>query len=175
MFEEYLQDSYEFFEIAKNAESDREARRYFRASAFYASGAIEAFTNYIADSFAKAESLEPYEIAFLNDKILIFDPKKGQRVEKTEYHRLDEKLKVLINRFVPDFDFTEKAWSWLMEFKDFRDSLVHPRQNDDETTTSEYQAKMKRGLSGIIEIMNHISSGMFGKPLRKKILDLIPE
>ena len=60
MFEEYLQDSYIFLSIAEEASkkpNEREARRYYRASVFYAAGAIEAFVNYIADSFAQAESL----------------------------------------------------------------------------------------------------------------------
>jgi hypothetical protein len=176
MFEEYLQDSYAFFEIARKSKNDREARRYYRASVFYAAGAIESFTNYIADSFAKAENLTPHEIAFLNDKSLIFDAKKGTLKEKTDYHKLDDKLKILFRKFIPTFDFaTNNGWSSLMEFKDFRDSLIHPRQDEDETTTSEYQAKVKRGLGGVIEIINRLSLGIFKKPLRKKILDLIPE
>lgn len=175
MFEEYLQDAYEFFEIARKAQNDREARRYYRAAVFYTAGAIEAFTNYIADSFAKAESLTPHEIAFLNDKSLMFDPQKGGLKERVDYHKLDEKLKVLINKFIPDFNFSSTHWSWLMELKDFRDSLVHPRQNEDETTVAEYQAKVQRGLTGVIHIINYLSEGIFTRPLRKKILDLIPE
>ena len=76
MFEEYLQDSYEFFILARQASKkseERTARRYFRASVFYAAGAIEAFTNYIADSLAKAQTLSIHEISFLNDKALVFD------------------------------------------------------------------------------------------------------
>ena len=72
MFEEYLQDSYEFFILARQASKkseERTARRYFRASVFYAA----AFTNYIADSLAKAQTLSIHEISFLNDKALVFD------------------------------------------------------------------------------------------------------
>ena len=174
MFEEYLQDSYEFLVTAQKALNDREARRYYRASVFYAAGAIEAFLNYVADSFAKAESLTPYEIAFLNDKNLIFSVDKGL-VEKVEFHRLDDKLRFLIRKFVSEFDFNNKTWFRLMEFKDFRDSLVHPRQSEDETKIVEYQMKVSVGLSAIIEIMNCISQGIFKQPLRKQLLDLIPE
>jgi hypothetical protein len=80
MFEEYLQDSYQFLSIAEElatTSKDRDARRYYRASVFYASGAIEAFVNYIADSFAKAGSISPHEISFLNDKALIFSVDRG--------------------------------------------------------------------------------------------------
>ena len=178
MFEEYLQDSYEFLILAQQASQTsnvREAKRYYRASAFYAASAMEAFVNYIADSFAKAESLTPHEIAYLNDKNLFFSAKKAKLIEKVEFHRLDEKLKFLIRKFVPDFNFVNTSWSRLMEFKDFRDSLVHPRQSEDETEIAEYQRKLSTGIAGVIEIMNCISKGIFKKPLRKQLLDLMPE
>jgi hypothetical protein len=178
MFEEYLQDAYEFFQAAKkSAETgdERAARRFYRAAVFYAFGAVEAFVNYIADSFAKAQSLLPHEIAFLNDKSLTFSTDKFALIERTDYHRLEDKLKMLIRKFVPGFSFNSKSWSRTMEFKDFRDSLLHPRQNDDETSINEYEKKLRRGMAGTIEIMNLVSKGIFKRPLRKKLLDLMPE
>jgi hypothetical protein len=178
MFEEYLQDAYEFFQTAKKfgeARDERAARRFYRAAVFYASGAIEAFVNYIADSFARAESLSPQEIAFLNDKKLSFSTDKFTLIERPEYHRLEDKLKLLIRKFVPNFNFNSKSWSRTLEFKDFRDSLVHPRQSEDETSINEYEKKLRRGMAGTIEIMNLVSKGIFKKPLRKQLLDLIPE
>lgn len=179
MFEEYLQDAYEFFQIAQKAgkrSNAREARRYYRASVFYTAGAIEAFINYIADSFAKAASMSTHEIAFLNDKNLSFSSDKFKVIEKTEFHRLEDKLKFLIKRFVPGFDFHKnKDWSRLLEFKTFRDLLVHPRQIEDEMSITEYQKKLRTGIAGVIGVMNSISKGIYKKPLRNKILDLIPD
>ena len=176
MFEEYLQDSNEFLSIAKEAfkaSNEREARRYYRASVFYSAGAIEAFVNYIADSFAKAESLTAHETAFLNDKRLVFSIDKGLN-ERTEYHSIDDKLRLLLNKFVPSFDFGNVLWSNFMQFKNFRGSLVHPRQPEDKTEIVEYQTKVPTGLSSIIELMNCVSRGISQKPLRKQLLDLIP-
>ena len=177
MFEVYLRDSYEFF-LAGRASSkeskESEARRYYRASVFYASGAIEAFINYIADSFAKAGNIPRHEICFLNDRALVFSVGKGLK-EKIEYHKLDDKIRLLMGKFVPDFDFQCCAWSKFMDLKSFRDSLVHPRQVEDEINLAVYDEKLRTGLQAIIEIMNYISSGMFGTPLRKQLLDLIPE
>ena len=176
MFEEYLQDSNEFLSIAEEAfkaSNEREARRYYRASVFYSAGAIEAFVNYIADSFAQAESLTAHETAFLNDKRLIFSIDRGLN-ERTEYHSIDDKLRLLLNKFVPDFDFSSGIWSSFMQFKNFRDLLVHPRQADDKTEIIEYQTKVQAGLSSIIELMNCVSKGIFKKPLRRQLLDLIP-
>lgn len=174
MFEEYLQDSYAFFEIAKKKTSDREARRYYRASVFYAAGAIEAFVNYIADSFAKAESLTPHEISFLNDKILFFSADTGKLVEKTVFHKLEDKLKFLLRKFVLTFNFGSPIWSKISEFRDFRNSLVHPKKADDEIDVSVYQKKVHDGISSIIKIMDLLFQGIFKKPLRKQLLDLIP-
>jgi hypothetical protein len=179
MFEEYLQDSYEFLvrarEASNTAADQREARRCYRAAVFYAAGAMEAFLNYAADSFAQAESLTPHEIAFLNDKTLVFCPGSGKVVQRAEFHRVQDKLRVLLGRFVPEFEFKAPSWSQMIEFKRFRDSLVHPRAGDDETPLAEYDARVRAGLSAIIEIMNCISEGVFKKPLRKQLLDLIPD
>ena len=177
MFEEYLQDSYEFLVTAEKLSKDlkeREARRYYRASVFYASGAIEAFVNYIADSFAKAGNISQFEICFLNDKTLVFSVDKGV-VEKTEYHRLDEKIRFLIYKFTQGFDYQSLKWVKFMELKEFRDSLVHPRQIEDEMPTDEYRKRVRNGLRAIIEIMDFISRGIFQKPLRKQLMDLLPE
>jgi hypothetical protein len=177
MFEDYLQDAYEFLsvaEIRRKESKDREARRYYRASVFYAAGAIESFVNYLADSFAKAETMTPHEICFLNDKVLIFSARKGL-IERISYSRVDEKIRFLMGKFVSSCDFDSLTWVRFMEFKTLRDSLVHPRQMEDDTSLAEYHKKVRSGLKAIIEIMSSISSGMFGSPLRKQLLDLIPD
>lgn len=179
MFEEYLQDAYEFYEMANavaKTSKDREARRYYRASVFYTAGAVESFINYIGDAFAKAENLTPHEIAFLNDKTLYFSSDKDMLIEKVDYQNSESKIKFLIKKFAPDFDFeTNPSWSKYSQFKKFRNSLVHPRQNEDETSVSDYERNLRSGISGVIEVMNVVSKGVFKKPLRKQILDLIPD
>jgi hypothetical protein len=176
MFEEYLQDAYEFLIIAQRCKEDREARRYYRAATFYTAGAIESFLNYVAESFAHAQNLTPHEIAFLTDKNLTFSPEKVKVVEKTEYHKIEDKLKVLIRKFLPTLDLVKsKWWSELQEFKGFRDSLVHPRKSDDDTDVTAYNKRVTSGLRATIQGMNEISQGIFDKPIRKQLLDLMPE
>lgn len=179
MFEEYLQDAYEFLIIADSAANNsdnRSAKRYYRASVFYAASAMEAFVNYIGDSFEKAGSLPPYETAFLNDKQLVFDPQKSDLLEQIRHYGIDDKLKFLLRKFVPNYDLGKsESWSKFVEFKNFRDTLVHPRQSEDEYEIIYYQTKLRNGITGIIKLMNDILIGLFNKPLRKQILDLIPE
>ena len=178
MFEEYLQDADCFFTRAGEAArsgNENDARSFYRASIFCASSAIEAYVNYIGDSFAKAKTLPPHEIAFLNDKAIYFSTDKGAAVEKSEFHKLDDKLRVLMRRFVADYDFNNTDWNGLMDFKKFRDSLVHPRQIEDETPLADYRKKIQKGLGGIIGVMNSVSKGIYKKPLRRQLLDLIPE
>lgn len=151
MFEEYLQDAYEFKIAAEKSmreSEDRISRRYYRASVFYTSGAIEAFVNYVGDAFAKGNALSLTEIAFLNDKRLVCSPEKGALIERVEFNRVEDKLKFLIKKFDPAFNFNCTSWSQLSEFKDFRDSLVHPRKTEDELELSEY----KKGLMEAFQV-----------------------
>lgn len=175
MFEEYLQDASEFFEEAIKTTDVRIARRYYRAAIFYTSGAMEAFVNYIADTFEKGGTFTPHEIAFLTDKNLTFSQKKWGLTEKTEYHKVEDKIRFLLSKFSPDFDFNNQAWSSLMSLKDIRDSLIHPRNTEDETTAGEYRKILSTGLHGVISTMNSVSEAIFKKPLRLQILDLKPE
>lgn len=178
MFEEYLKDSHEFYTIAVTAKSCNEidkARRYFRISIICAFSALEAFVNYTAKSFEEADNLDRLEISFLNDKEMYFSVTQGVKT-RTKYNPIEEKLKVLVKRFVPDYNFTkEVTWNNLITFKNFRDSLIHSRVSEDETILSDYNRQIILGFSAIIGVMNMISTGMYKKPLRKSILDLIPE
>lgn len=173
MFEDYLEDSNYFAKEAFKTKREREAKRYYRVSVFCAMSAIEAFINYIGDTLAQGAIFQLYEIAFLTDKKLDILQGKFQIVEQMEYHKLENKLRFLIYKFVPDFDFEHNSsWPHFLEFKRFRDKITHPRQDEDQTDITKYEKVIKRGLSAIIEIMNHLCKGIFKRPLRKKILDL---
>ena len=174
MFEDYLFDSYSFYKKAQKCKNEREAKKYYRASIFYASSSIESFANYLADTFNQGESLSEFEIAFLLDKRLFFNHDKIEVEDKTEFHRVDDKLKILIKKFVEDFDFKCSDWYKFKEFKKFRNRLVHPRESEDNIDLTDYRDHLKRGLTSIINLMNIISNGIFKKPLRKQLLDLIP-
>ncbi|MCX5887119.1 MAG: hypothetical protein NT096_14620 [Proteobacteria bacterium] len=178
MFEEYLKDSHELFLLGKQAskeKKDMEAKRYFRASTFYALASMEAFINYTSQSFIMGNAMTDMEIAFLDDKHLYYSVDKGKIVEKREFHSTEDKIKLLIRKFVLGFDFNIPLWSRFTQFKNFRDSLVHPKSIEDEIEISTYKSKIKKGLSSVIELMNTLSIGMYKKPMRKKILDLIPD
>jgi len=174
MFEEYLSDANYFATTAR--ETNREAnvaRRYYRASIMCGWSAMEAFANYVALTFQEGQVLEPYELAFLNDRR--FGLRRGQFtiLEKTEHHPLAEKIRLLMSRFVPDFDFDRNAsWCQMLQFKEVRDQLVHSRQEEDETELEEYDKEISRGLSAIIDVMNVLCEGIFKRPLRKKLTDL---
>lgn len=178
MFEDYLKDSHEFFLNASEANNNNDvnkARRYYRVSVMCAFCAIESFVNYTAKSFEEANNIDRLELCFLTDKELYFSPSQGIKT-RIKFTSLDEKLKVMIRRFYPTYDFGKSVpWSNLMKFKEFRDSLVHSRKSEDETLLSEYELKIKRGFKSVVELMDLISQGMYQKPLRRNLLDLIPE
>ncbi len=178
MFEDYLQDAYEFVLLAKKAATvpnEKIAKRYFRAAVFCAASGLESFINYIADSFAKAGTLTKHEIAFLNDKAIIYSIDKKEVIERVEFHRLEDKLKLLFHKFEPGFDFRTPFWAQVLEFKDLRDSLVHPRKTEDEIGIADYDKRLLRGISATIQLMDQLSYSIFKKHLRPQILDLKPE
>lgn len=175
MFEEYLQDSAHFYQKAIETKANEiESKRYYRASIFFAVSAIEAFVNYVANSFELARNLNREEEYFINDKVVYFNDSKCEFQEKTEYHKLDHKIKYLIKKFHIEFDFTGGEWSEFQQFKKYRDSLVHPRKIEDETECAEYKKEAKRGLTRVITLISILSKGIYRKKLRKKLLDLIP-
>ncbi|MHC1770187.1 MAG: hypothetical protein AB9907_00375 [Flexilinea sp.] len=178
MFEDYLKDSNEFFLNAAEANKNNDinkARRYYRVSIMCAFSAIESFVNYTAKSFEEANNLDRLELCFLTDKKQFFKPTQGIRT-RIKFNPLDEKLQVLIRKFCPKYDFGKSVeWSNLMNFKKFRDSLVHSHKSEDETPLCEYEMQVKSGFKSVVELMNLISQGMYQKPLRKNLLDLIPE
>jgi hypothetical protein len=175
MFEEYLEDSYYFYESIGKMTVKREKERYLRASIFYVASAIESFMNHIGETFNKGESISEHEIAFLLDKKIIFDSDKIEVKDKIEYHKIEDKIKLIVRKFSCNFDFNSSEWSDFMAFKRFRDLLIHPREMDNEISIEEYKNQTEKGLKSSIAIMNSISLGIFKRPLRKKLLDLIPE
>jgi len=175
MFEDCLEDAYFFVCKAQGICDEREAKRNYRASVFYAMGAIEAFINFIADTLAHGDVLRSYEIAYLQDRWFGLHNGQFKTRSQADYHRLEDKLKLLIRRFLPDFDFEAAlSWSRLLRFKKLRDALTHPREDEDKLSTAEYKQEVEAGLSAVIEIMSQLSKGIFGKPLRKKLTDLSP-
>jgi hypothetical protein len=177
MFEVYLTDAATFLEQGKQAVLKghvEDARRYCRACVFCAYSALEAFVHYISVSFEQANSIEKHETAYLNDKRLSFDPTKGV-VERSEYHPLEEKIRVLLRRFAPEVDLGGTMWRQLKAFKLFRDSLVHPKKPEDDIDIADYSRNAETGLQIMIDIMDLLSTKIYKKPIRRKLRDLRPE
>lgn len=175
MFEDYLQDSFSFYELAEQnvSTNERIAKMYFRASVFCAASSLEAFVNFIGDTFSKGNTIDKNEIAFLNDLALEISPSKARIETRTKFYSIDSKVKFILKRFsVPLDTSTAYQWRHFLEFKALRDSLVHPRTQSDEIEISVYKNKIKSGLNANIDIMNSISKKLFSKPLRKSLIDL---
>jgi hypothetical protein len=177
MFEDYIQDSFFFFEAGMRCVSsdERAARRYFRASVFCAASALEAFVNFVGDALNKGGGIDRNELAFINDKALEISPSTATVEERTKFYPIDSKVKFILKKFEVPLDLIASAeWRHFREFKQFRDSLVHPRNLHDEIAIATYVQRIREGLNANIDIMNAISQKLFGKPLRKSLLDLKP-
>jgi hypothetical protein len=135
--------------------------------------AVESFINHIADTCNQGEILQSYENAFLTDRKFEIKGGKFEIIDSPEYHRTEEKLRFLLSKFKPDFNFSkEPCWCRLLEFKKFRDKITHPRSEYDDTEIDNYKKMVTLGLESSIEIMNNICLGFFHKPLRIKIREL---
>ena len=176
MFEEYLFDAdYLRKRALENKKTDeRIARRYHRLSIFCLFSALESYINYITDIFKDNHKIDYSLRLFLNDKKLVFSDTKGL-IEKDEYHRVEEKIRLLNIIFDCKISFNKKEWSDFKNFKQTRDKLVHSRMDEDYTNLNKYEKEIATGLKSIIYIMNLLSVGIFSKPIRKKILDIIPD
>lgn len=176
MFEDYLQDAYSFYVMAEdknNLGQEREAKMFYRASVFCTASALEAFVNFIGETFKQGNNLDKNEIAFLNDKVLEISTSKATIEEKIKFNAVDGKVKFILKRFSVPIDVSSSSqWKNFTEFKGLRDSLVHSKSIDDERTISEYQIGIKNGLNANIDIMNSISMKIFSKRLRKSLTEL---
>ena len=174
MFEQYLEDAFYFFNEAEN--KDNKAS-YYRASIFHLASAVEAYVNFLAYSFDQGDIIESAtEINYLNDRREDVDSTKGSTKIKKNYNPIDEKLKFIVNHFnKSDFNpGNEACWSGYINFKKFRDELVHPKEDISEITDEEYKYKTEKGLRDTIKLLDSISKSIFNKGLRPGILDYIP-
>lgn len=179
MFETYLEDAYLFLDMAKQQLEEDNARRYFRASIFCLASAVEAFVNYLIDAFSEAdvEVLSVEEKIFLGGVKFNFSETQGlkRKADDTDLP-IYPRLGFLLYKFVPNFDFSKNnEWKNFIKIKKLRNDLIHPKQDSDETSVVDYASILKGGLTDIIILINMICEGAFGRPLRKQVLDLIPE
>ena len=174
MFEDYIQDSFSFFELAESVGSDeRKAKMFYRASVFCAASSIEAFVNFIGDTLQKGSTFDKNEIAFLNDQSLEVSPSKAIVEAKMKFNSIENKIKFILKKFNTSIDpATSVEWTNFLKFKDFRNSLIHSRNLEDEISLVDYNSKIKKGLNANIDIMNSISKKVFSKPLRRNLVDL---
>ena len=172
MFEEYLEDAHYFAIEAKEKAEAREAKRYYRASVFYVASALEAFLNYISSILIQSD-LQQCEIALLTDRKFRLNNGRFEVSDIFQLHGIEDKVKFLIFKYNPSFDFEHfAAWSQFIEFKDFRNAIIHPTHEYDEIELDEYRSKIRMGLSAIIEIIGLLCQLIIKKPLRQKIRDL---
>lgn len=175
MFEDYIQDAYGFFRMAEDCvdSDERQARMFYRAAVFCAASSLESFVNFVGDTFKKGQSLPATEIAFLNDLSLEVDPSKAEVESRTRYYSIDDKIKYLLKKFGADIDVrTHPAWQKFKNLKEFRDSLVHPREISDEVNIQIYRDRIREGLNANLDIMNSIAKKVFGKGLRTGVAEL---
>ncbi len=173
MFEDYIQDAYSFYNTALACVIERDAKMHYRAAVFCAASSLEAFVNFIGDTFSHSENLDRLEVAYLNDQTLEVNPATGTIKERVKFNSIDNKLKLIINKFNVAIDISSSSeWSRFQRFKELRDGLIHAKEVSDERTIDEYKQAIKKGLNANIDIMNLVSLAVFNRSLRAGLMDL---
>lgn len=175
MFEEYLQDASALFDLGKTSDDERISRRYYRATVFYSYSALEAFINQISETLYDSKNITKEQYYFLIDKKQEFSATTFKLIIKDEYHRVDEKIKLIIKKYSPKFNFANTDWTHLIELKKIRDSLMHPKNSEDQLELNEYVRIINNGLNGVIATINNMNQFVYRRPLRLQILDLRPD
>jgi hypothetical protein len=171
MFEDYLVDASAFIESARGDEDLPSALMYYRAAVLSTAASAEAFVNYIADTLAYAH-FEAYEIAFLSDVAFGLDNAYVLNAQdKQEFHKLEDKIKLLLAKFPISYDrMKEPSWSQFLALKMQRDKIIHLRHQEELLSRIDYDGLFARGLTATIDLMNRLSVGILGAPLRKQLL-----
>jgi len=175
LYDEYLRDSYDFAmdAISNKNWNEKLKQRYFRVSIFCGMAAIEAFVNNIADILSYTKMMCENEKAFLLDKKMILENDKFIISEQNEFHKIEDKIKFLLSKYVKDFDFgCNRCWSDFISLKRKRDFLIHSRSEEDDTKIIDYESIVKNGITSINKIMDYLCLGIKNKKLRTQIRDL---
>jgi hypothetical protein len=112
---------------------------------------------------------EMHERAFLLEKRLHFE-NKGASIGKftlkgTEYQALENKIFFLLSKLGTRDTTRLKGgtlWGRFEEFKDFRDSLVHPRREKQAELTAD---KVKQHIETARELIQEISKRIWKKSI----------
>lgn len=172
MFEDYLEDAFHFFNDGSDSPVEKEKERYFRVATFCVASALEAFINYLGDGFENTKSIAVYELALLQDRKFSLINGEFSLTNQSDFRRIEDKLRFLLKRFSPKFDIaTSPSWSDFLAFKSLRDDITHPRDNKD-VSLKRLGSELPRGMNAVIDLMGVLILGIYGNPLRQKIIDL---
>lgn len=164
-----LDDSKTFLLLARHASRKRQdalVLSYSRAIFFSAWSAMEGWVNYIAHSFAEADtSLTKYELSFLKEKKIDVDEDGIIRItNQDEYRPTLTKLVFIFRRFGNDFDLKHSLpdlWRQLKEIERIRHSIVHPKTRDEELYLSLEDAE--KCLNVVVQVSNLLKEKIYDR------------
>lgn len=171
-FRNYLKYAKKHLSLAEDSVQRHEnAESFLIPSVILAWSAIELFVNNrCSDLNSLPEDMfEMHEKAFLLEKRLFFE-NKGAKIGKfilqgTEYQTLENKIFFLLSK-LGTRDATKLKggvlWGRFEEFKDLRDSLVHPRREKQVELTPD---KVRQHIETAKELVQEISKRIWKKKI----------
>lgn len=174
MFEQYLFDAKHFLDEAKGAEElkdDAMCKRLYRSSIWHLSAAVDSYLNTTSQALDRT-TIDPLLIAYLQDKAYVVKASSGTTTFRTEYHSVEDRLRLLAKLYSCELPYKTKIWSDFLLLKALRDELTHPKGDDDVVSLTRYDKVGSDGLSAVIHLLNLLNKSVFGKPFRKTLREL---
>jgi hypothetical protein len=162
-----LEEAKRFLERASR--EDREAKTaYLHASLLLSFSALEAHINCISDDFLVRPELSTLERSILAEREIELSSGEFVLKENLKIFRLEDRIEFLYRRF--SGKSIDKTTSWWSDFKEglkLRNTLTHPKG-----VSVVAEAKVKKTVLSILELLNAIYLGIYKTPYPPKIRGL---
>ncbi|MFA5804130.1 MAG: hypothetical protein WC879_05765 [Melioribacteraceae bacterium] len=156
---------YFLLEAQKHAVQDPITDRYIKASLLLAWAAFEGWINKTSLDFAKSfKDLSVNEKAFLQEKRVNMDKGQFRISNGDKYESIENKLEFLLVTIAKsNLDKSTKHWQDLLNAKELRGSLVHPK----ESRLIEYKIHMADDTIKVLSYyLNVLSKKIYDKNFR---------
>ena len=171
-YRELIEDAQWFCDQAEDVQKGiKTLQRFSTASILFSFMALESFINDMMSDFTvlPAGLLTPHELGFLSEKAVELtdsgkDAGRFEVTNKRHYQSLEYKIMFLVARFSGDtVDKGSSLWQRFQKIKDIRDSLTHPRKDNEPPPVS---ADADEAIGVAKDIIQLVSLKVWGKKVQ---------
>lgn len=147
-----FEEAKRFLEKAKEANDTQGKKAYLHATLLLGVSALEAHVNAIACEMLERGELDILERSILSEREYIFDKGSFDLINKLKMYNLIDRIEFLVRRFSDTrIDVNAEWWGKLHEGIGMRNSLVHPK-NEQDITPKQVELAFE-GILGVLDAM----------------------